>query len=53
MAAAARRAKERLPKNVWPTSVSNNAASDGFVFPSARGTALESDNFLFRVFKEA
>ena len=30
-----------------------NANSDAFVFPSRRGTAINTNNFLFRVLKEA
>ena len=28
-------------------------ATDAFIFPSARGTAINTNNFLFRVLKEA
>ena len=30
-----------------------NANLDGFIFPSSRGTAINTNNFLFRVLKEA
>ena len=30
-----------------------NANSDAFIFPSSRGTAINTNNFLFRVLKEA
>ena len=37
----------------WWRSVSNDAAPDAFIFPSARGTAINTNNFFFRVLKEA
>ena len=32
---------------------STAATPEGFIFPSSRGTAINTDNFLFRVLKEA
>ena len=37
----------------WWRSPSKNAAPEAFIFPSARGTAINTNNFLFRVLKEA
>jgi len=37
----------------WWKSVSNDAAPDAFIFPSARRTAINTNNFLFRVLKRA
>jgi integrase len=37
----------------WWRSASNDTAPEAFIFPSARGTAINTNNFLFRVLKEA
>jgi integrase len=37
----------------WWRSSSKEASPDAFIFPSARGTAINTNNFLFRVLKEA
>ena len=37
----------------WWRSVSRDAGPEAFIFPSARGTAINTNNFLFRVLKEA
>jgi integrase len=37
----------------WWRSASRNASPEAFIFPSARGTAINTNNFLFRVLKEA
>ena len=37
----------------WWRSVSRDASPEAFIFPSARGTAINTNNFLFRVLKEA
>jgi integrase len=37
---------------VW-RSAGKNALPDSFIFPSSRGTAINTNNFLFRVLKEA
>src|SRR5580658_2973812 len=37
----------------WWRSSSQEASPDAFIFPSARGTAINTNNFLFRVLKEA
>jgi integrase len=37
----------------WWRSASKDATPDAFVFPSARGAAINTNNFLFRVLKEA
>jgi integrase len=37
----------------WWRSVSTDAGPEAFIFPSARGTAINSNNFLCRVLKEA
>jgi integrase len=37
----------------WWRSVSRDASPEAFVFPSARGTAINTNNFLFRVLKAA
>ena len=37
----------------WWRSVCQNPSPDGFIFPSARGTAINTNNFLFRILKEA
>jgi integrase len=37
----------------WWRSVSRDVSSEAFIFPSARGTAINTNNFLFRVLKEA
>src|SRR6185312_6047894 len=34
-------------------SASQNVAPNSFIFPSSRGTAINTNNFLFRVLKEA
>jgi len=34
-------------------SASKDASPEAFIFPSARGTAINTNNFLFRVLKEA
>jgi integrase len=34
-------------------SAANDASPDAFIFPSSRGTAINTNNFLFRVLKEA
>jgi integrase len=34
-------------------SAAENALPDSFIFPSSRGTAINTNNFLFRVLKEA
>ena len=36
----------------WRGAVTN-AATEAFIFPSSRGTAINTNNFLFRVLKEA
>jgi integrase len=37
----------------WWRSASKDASPGAFMFPSARGTAINTNNFLFRVLKEA
>jgi integrase len=37
----------------WWRSISRDASPEAFIFPSARGTAINTNNFLFRVLKEA
>src|SRR5581483_2658956 len=37
----------------WWRSASKDASPEAFIFPSARGTAINTNNFLFRVLKEA
>lgn len=37
----------------WWRSVSNDSSPEAFIFPSARGTAINTNNFLFRVLKNA
>jgi integrase len=37
----------------WWRSASKDTAPEAFIFPSARGTAINTNNFLFRVLKEA
>jgi integrase len=37
----------------WWKSVSEDPAPEAFIFPSVRGTAINTNNFLFRVLKEA
>jgi integrase len=37
----------------WWREASNDPAPDAFIFPSARGTAIQTSNFLYRVLKEA
>jgi integrase len=37
----------------WWRSVSRDASPEAFIFPSARGTAINTNNFLFRVLQEA
>ena len=37
----------------WWRSASKDAGPEMFIFPSARGTAINTNNFLFRVLKEA
>jgi integrase len=37
----------------WWREASKNPSTDAFIFPSARGTAIQTSNFLYRVLKEA
>lgn len=37
----------------WGRSASKDTVPEGFIFPSARGTAINMNNFLFRVLKKA
>ena len=37
----------------WWRSAANDSSPEAFIFPSQRGTAINTNNFLFRVLKEA